>query len=298
MNRIAFPVLLAVFSVLLPPNRFSMAFSASQSAAQSPTTLRLEDGTPIKLRLTRNMSSADAKVGETVDFEVLEEVKVGNVVVIPKGNIAWGTVTEAQPKRRMGRGGKLNVNIDSVRMANGEKTALRAVKEGLGGGSTGGMVGGIVVTSIIFFPAAPLFLFMKGKDITIPKGTEITTYINGDANLDPAKFLGAAPAPAPTPAATGPSAGASVVVKSTAEESSVVIRPPTEQSSIVIKSAPDGAEITVNGKYVGSTPSLLHLLPGDHDIEISKSGFRPWKRSLTVTASGTVTEDATLERNQ
>ena len=40
------------------------------------------------------------------------------------------------------------------------------------------MTGAIVATAIVFFPAAPLFLLMKGKDITIPKGTEITAYIN------------------------------------------------------------------------------------------------------------------------
>src|SRR6266498_6063889 len=58
----------------------------------------LEDGTPIKMRITRTISSADAKVDEEVDFEVLEETKIGDVVVIPRGGIAWGTVTEAQPK--------------------------------------------------------------------------------------------------------------------------------------------------------------------------------------------------------
>jgi hypothetical protein len=50
----------------------------------------LEDGTPVKLRLTRNVSSADARVGETVDFEVLEEIRVGDLLVIPKGGVAWG----------------------------------------------------------------------------------------------------------------------------------------------------------------------------------------------------------------
>ncbi|MGH9763784.1 MAG: hypothetical protein ACREDR_30030 [Blastocatellia bacterium] len=131
----------------------------------------LEDGTPIKLRISRNLSSADAQVGETVDFEVLEDTKVGDVIVVPRGGIAWGTVTEAQPKRRLGRAGKLNVNIDSVRLTDGEKAALRAVKEVKGGGHTGAMTGAMVATSIVFFPAAPLFLFMHGKDITIPKGT-------------------------------------------------------------------------------------------------------------------------------
>jgi hypothetical protein len=37
----------------------------------------LQDGTPVKLPINRNMSSADAKTGDTVDFEVLEDVKFG-----------------------------------------------------------------------------------------------------------------------------------------------------------------------------------------------------------------------------
>jgi hypothetical protein len=32
------------------------------------------------------------------------------------------------------------------------------------------MAGGMVVTAIVFFPAAPFFLFMHGKDTVIPKG--------------------------------------------------------------------------------------------------------------------------------
>src|SRR5258708_6307821 len=90
-----------------------------QSAQQpAPTPLKqplafgLEDGTPIKLRLTRNLSSADATTGERVDFEVLEDIKVKDVIVVPRGGLALATVTEAQAKRRMARGGKLNVNID------------------------------------------------------------------------------------------------------------------------------------------------------------------------------------------
>ena len=80
-------------------------------AAQAPVAPLgkpvLEDGTPVKLRLTRNVSSADARVGDTVDFEVLEEVRVGDLLVVPKGGVAWASITEAQAKRRMARGGKL-----------------------------------------------------------------------------------------------------------------------------------------------------------------------------------------------
>jgi hypothetical protein len=50
------------------------------------------------------------------------------------------------------------------------------------------MTGAIVATSLIVWPAAPFFLFMHGKDITIPKGTAIAAFIQGDDVLDRSKF--------------------------------------------------------------------------------------------------------------
>src|SRR5687767_8635563 len=135
--------------------------------------LTLLDGTPVKLRIGRTISSKDATVGETIDFEVLEDIVINNLVVIPRGGIAIATVTRAKPRGRLGKGGKLDINVDFVRAVTGEKIALRAVKETKGGSHTGAMTGAIVATSILFFPAAPFFLFMKGKDISIPKGTEV-----------------------------------------------------------------------------------------------------------------------------
>ena len=161
---------------------------APAMARKPPFGFGLAEDTPVRIRLARTMSSRDARVDERVDFEVLEDIKVGNVVVVERGAMAIATVTEAHPKRRMGRAGKLNMNIDYVRLANGEKVPLRAVKGGSGGNHIGAMTGAMVATSIVFFPAAPLFLFMHGKDITIPKGTEITAYVAADTPLDPTRF--------------------------------------------------------------------------------------------------------------
>jgi len=269
----------------------------AQGAARQPTQsqLKLENGTPIKLRLQETISSADAQVDQKVDFDVLEEVKLGDLTVIPKGSIAWGTVTEAVPKRRMARGGKLDVNIDAVRLADGEKAALRGVKDEKGGGHTGAMTGGIVATSIVFFPAAPFFLFMHGKDVTIPKGTEITVYINGDMAIDPPKFAATtAVAPAPSspvapPAGQPPDASA-------ASGAPTPPAPSNQLASVAVASQPDAADITVDGKYVGSTPSTVTLTPGDHTIKIEKSGFKAWERTITVSPGSEVTVSATLEQ--
>src|ERR1700675_1273373 len=89
----------------------------------------LEDGTAVTLRLDRSLSSADARAGDRVDFEVAEEVSVNRIVVIPKDSPASGTVITAHKKRRMGRAGKLDVSIDGVQLGDGERATLRAVKE-------------------------------------------------------------------------------------------------------------------------------------------------------------------------
>lgn len=232
----------------------------------------IEDGTPVKLRLTRNLSSATDKKGDTVDFEVLEDVSVQGVIVAPRGGVAWATITDAQPKRRMGRGGKLDVNIDTLRLKDGEKIALRAVKDNKGGGHVGAMTGAMVATGIVFFPAAPLFLFMHGKDIDIPKGTEITAYVAGNIPLEKSKFDLTATS----------SQGAALTAS---------------QTAISITSIPPGADLEVDGKFIGNTPSSMNLASGDHAIKVTKKGYKAWERNLTASG-GNVNLNAELEEEK
>ena len=270
-------ILQSAFCFALLPSKISAQTTGTTTPQKpnAPLAFGLQDGTPVKLRLGRNMSSADAKTGETVDFEVLEDVKIGEIVVIPRGGVALATVTEAKPKGRMGRGGKLDINIDSARSVTGEKIALRAVKETKGGSHTGAMTGAIVATSIVFFPAAPFFLFMKGKDITIPKGTEVTAYINGDVSLDPKKYDSS------LAGQTNSTAGMTTSADS---------------SSLSVKSTPGGADIMVDGKFAGSTPSNLQLKTGEHTISVKKAGYILWERTITLNAGGNITVDAALEK--
>ena len=240
----------------------------------------LEDATPIRMRFNRTVSSADAHVGDTVDFEVLQELSVNGTLIIPKGALAFGTVTEAQPKRRMARGGKLEINVDYVKLLDSEKAALRAVKGGSGGGHTGAMTAGIVATGILFFPAAPFFLFMHGKDITIPKGTEFTAYVNGDVNMDLAKFQ----QPSTNAATPSPSAN------STAPFS------PSTGVKLQVESSPPGADIEIDGGFVGNTPSDLQIAEGEHTVIVRKAGFKDWQRKLKLTSGSSVHLDAELEK--
>jgi len=149
------------------------------------------------------------------------------------------------------------------------------VKENKGEGHVGAMTGAMVATGIVFFPAAPLFLFMHGKDINIPKGTEITAYVMGNISLSKAKFQESV-----QPQAT-------VAAASMAD-------PPT---TVVISSAPPSADIEVDGKYVGNTPSSVSLPAGEHTVRIARKGFKPWERKLTVSG-GTANVNAELEEEK
>ena len=69
-------------------------------------------------------------------------------------------------------------------------------------------------------------------------------------------------------------------------------------SNVSVKSAPDGADITIDGKFAGSTPSTLQIKAGEHTISVKKAGYTLWERSITISAGGSISIDAELEKAQ
>lgn len=151
-----------------------------------PQSMILRDGTPVRLRLTRTLSSAQVKTGDQIDFEVLDDVTVAGQIVIPRGERAIGAVTEAEHKKWAARGGKLNLALQYVPLQDGTKVALRAESDNKGGGHVGAMTAGMAAAVILGAGLpAPLFLFIHGKEAVVPMGTELTAYVNGDTRLGP-----------------------------------------------------------------------------------------------------------------
>ena len=145
----------------------------------------LHNGTPIHLKLGKNISSATAHVGDVVDLHVSEEVIVDGLSVIPKGAAAAGLVTEAEPKKRLGHNGKLAFSINFVHLKDDEKAAVRFFHEGSGSNNSAGAI----------LPLA------SAKDVVFTQETEFTAYVDGDIQLKKEAFQAekdtssAAPAP-------------------------------------------------------------------------------------------------------
>lgn len=73
---------------------------------------------------------------------------------------------------------------------------------------------------------------------------------------------------------------------------------PRKEVKCNFNSTPSGAEITLDGQYVGSTPSELSVSTGTHVVVVSMPGFAQWKRELTVSPGSELTVNAVLEKVQ
>jgi len=154
-------------------------------------TVTVPEGTSVRLRLSQNVSSADAHAGDAITLEVLDDVQVGTVGAIRHGAQAHGVITLAHEKRRMGRAGAVAISIDYVLAADGSRVPVSAERKSKGSNSAGVITTGIVVSAIVFAPVAPLFLLKKGKDTDIPAGTPVEVFTTGDymVNMEMAPVL-------------------------------------------------------------------------------------------------------------
>jgi hypothetical protein len=59
--------------------------------------------------------------------------------------------------------------------------------------------------------------------------------------------------------------------------------------SVMIASDPPGAEIYVDGKFVGQTPSTIRLVSGSYRIEVKSQGKQAWSRDLEVLKDSQLT---------
>ncbi|HEY7302758.1 MAG TPA: PEGA domain-containing protein [Bryobacteraceae bacterium] len=254
-------------------NNILIAFLIGAGIASAQVTI--PDGTKIRVRLEQTISSGTADQGQSVDLSVTEAVKIGGDVVVPEGARVTGTIVQAQGKRHMGRAGKLDFSIDRVRAADGEWVPLRYTVNKNNGGShavtTGVLTAG---AAVLFWPAAPAFLLIKGKDVTVNKGVIFETFTDRDHVIAASTASAPAVPGMPVPASSGHGT-----------------------ASVSITSSTPGAEIELDGAFVGSTPTTLSLAAGPHQITV-KSGLDIWQRTIQISGGSNVTVNAQLTSSQ
>jgi hypothetical protein len=146
--------------------------TGSAVAANSSTpdkAVTIPDGTEISAVTTETLSSKTAHEDDPVTFKVNEDVIVDGSVVIAKGTILKGVVTNAKKSGAFGKAGELNVRIDTTTAVDGQKIKVRASK-----GKEGDSKTGATIALVVLF--GPLGLFKHGKQAEIKEGTLIKVF--------------------------------------------------------------------------------------------------------------------------
>jgi len=161
--------------------RNSNVLSGDNSAVLTDFTI--PDGTPLEIEATYTVSSAEVEEGTAVSFTVVHPVKVNGVTVIARGARATARVTKAKKGGSWGRAGQLAWTMQDVIAVDGSKVPLEFAKSTKGDSKGGTVATGIVVTGLLFWPAAPLWGFKKGKDAKVPAGRRFDVTVHGESTV-------------------------------------------------------------------------------------------------------------------
>ncbi len=167
--RANLPSSILLFGLLLP------AGAAWSQTADFPKLLQ---GTPVMLLLDQTIDSAHSKMGQRVAFEVSGDVKLEDRVVIPAGSLALGTVTQATHRGWIGRGGRVSVNIDAVRLPGGQVVPLAATPDIEDNGN--GTVDDAIATNLVAESTPSHRLVDHRKDTVIQQGTVVRAFVRRD----------------------------------------------------------------------------------------------------------------------
>jgi len=75
-------------------------------------------------------------------------------------------------------------------------------------------------------------------------------------------------------------------------------QPQPISGTLVVNSTPQGAQLYLNGRFVGSTPVTVRVTPGRQDVELRLAGYETYRTSVNVNPGQTVNINATLERTR
>ena len=139
-----------------------------------PAGTIVKEGTPVILAAEQEMVSGKIAKGSTVHFRVDKDVLgPDGHILIPYESTAYAKVLESRAHGMFGRPGKLDFQIESVNAADGTSVPLRAVRD-----ATGNDQGALVIVGTVLLSV--LFVLFVGENVTIPKGTTFTAYVNHD----------------------------------------------------------------------------------------------------------------------
>ncbi len=157
---------------------FSLMFCPLLEAA----SVLIPKGTLVRVRLGESMSTRSAREGQTVRFTVETAVRIGTRKVIEKGASVEAYVSEVRHPQRFGRNASLKIKFISVTSTKNKEIPIAIGEHASKTNQQMGMAAGAAVGGAIIFGPLGLLggLFVKGKNVVIPKGTILNVEVSED----------------------------------------------------------------------------------------------------------------------
>ena len=156
---------------------------AQAAVASEAGMLSLSSGIPITLVVSKEVNSSTAEEGDTFPLTVLNDVKVGDTIVIPRGTPAAGEVTWRTGKGAFGKSGKLEFSLRYIDL-DGRRIPVTGDYRQEGEGNT--IATGVGIIAVGVFAG-----FITGKRARVPMGRELMGQIaqpvqlTADGHLSP-----------------------------------------------------------------------------------------------------------------
>lgn len=191
------PVVFAQAAAPVPAAPIAPATAARPVAAiapSAPSESILRAGTKVPLKMSEGLTTKGKKlrVGQRFQLEVAQDVRLGDMTVIPAGTPATGEVTDVRNKGMWGKSGRIGAQLLYMRV-NGRQIRLSGQLDDKGVTGTAGVVGAVALVPIAGF-------FMTGTSANIPLGGAVTGFLDEDVPV----VVSNAPAPQPLVVATTP----------------------------------------------------------------------------------------------
>lgn len=170
----------------------SAAFGTSQQAIPLSHTL-VPANTLIKIKLITPINSETMKASDEIKYQIAEDVISNGSLVFAAGGLGEGHVTSVQTAKNFGRDGKVNIDFEQTQAFDGtmvetilgEKAKEEMKSEAMAAGAS---IAGIALLGPIGIVGG---LFVKGKNIDLPAGTELFIQTKSDMTLYGVKTNGA-----------------------------------------------------------------------------------------------------------
>ena len=152
----------------------SPAPAPSTGPAAKPYAI-LTCGTFVRLEFVSPVSSKSAQLGDSITLRVAEDIRVGDIVIVPKGTLADGTITFVRHTGPGGMPGVLNYELNTLHV-NGTSVPLWRRDQRAGEPKVPG--------AEVLIPIAGAFAaFRHGKDAEFKPGMPVTALVAADTTL-------------------------------------------------------------------------------------------------------------------